>query len=68
MTFLTYFLCLGKPRVSVYKIPLNDDGIPIPPHVEVLTASIVQLGTLLDEYFLSLWGVHSDVFIKRSSS
>ena len=45
----------------MYKIPLNKDGIPIPPHVEVLIASIVQLAVLLDEYLSSLWGMHSDV-------
>jgi len=47
----------------MYKIPLNEDGIPIPPHVEVLTASLVQLATLLDEYLSSLWGTYSDVSI-----
>ncbi|KIM35999.1 hypothetical protein M413DRAFT_32041 [Hebeloma cylindrosporum] len=44
-----------KPRVSVYQIPLNKDGIPIPPQVDVLTASIIQLATLLEEYLSSLW-------------
>ncbi|KDR65060.1 hypothetical protein GALMADRAFT_149027 [Galerina marginata CBS 339.88] len=44
-----------KPKVSVYKIPLNEDGIPIPPHIEVLEASVVQIATLLDEYLVALW-------------
>lgn len=50
----------------MYKIPLNEDGIPIPPHVEVLTASIVQLGALLDEYLSSLWGMCSDAHLLRA--
>lgn len=64
LTSFAYFLHLGKPRVSMYKIPLNKDGIPIPPHVDVLEASIVQLATLLDEYLLSLWGKHTNTFIQ----
>ena len=48
----------------MYKIPLNEDGIPIPPHVQVLDASIAQLATLLDEYLLSLWGKYFNVFVR----
>ena len=58
------FITAGKPRSALYKIPLNEDGIPIPPHVQVLDASIAQLATLLDEYLLSLWGKYFDVFVR----
>ncbi|KDR64990.1 hypothetical protein GALMADRAFT_771859 [Galerina marginata CBS 339.88] len=45
-----------KPRTSVYRIPLNEDGVPILPSVDLQEASASQVATLLDEYFLALWG------------
>ncbi|KDR77906.1 hypothetical protein GALMADRAFT_244867 [Galerina marginata CBS 339.88] len=44
-----------KPRTSVYKIPINEDGVPILPSVNVQEASASQVAILLDEYILSLW-------------
>jgi hypothetical protein len=55
----------GKLRTALFNIPLNEEGIPIPPHVEVLETSIAQLATLLDEYLLSLWSKYSDVVVRK---
>ena len=55
----------GKPHTALFNIPLNEEGVPIPPHVEVLETSIVQLATLLDEYLLSLWSKCFDVVVRK---
>lgn len=54
--FCSTSLFPGKPRTSVYKIPINEDGVPILPLVDVQEASATQVAALLDEYILSLWG------------
>ena len=46
----------GKPRISVYKIPVNIDGLPVIPRVDVAEATPSQMAVLLDEYFVAVWG------------
>lgn len=47
---------LGKPKhIFVNRFPLNENGLPVIPHVEIADVTLTQLATLLDEYILSLW-------------
>ena len=48
----------GKPRSFVYQIPLNEDGVPILPVIDVSESTASQLAQLLDDYLFSLWSTY----------
>ncbi|KAF8965363.1 hypothetical protein BDZ97DRAFT_1757208 [Flammula alnicola] len=44
-----------KPAAVVNNIPMNEDGIPVFPNVNLTTASAVQLVQVLQDYFTVIW-------------
>jgi hypothetical protein len=45
----------GRARIQLHQIPLNEDGIPVFPHIEMANATLQQLVDILDAFLSAVW-------------